>query len=387
MTGVLIVGSGVAGATAALTLRAEGYTGPVTVIGAESGLPYRRTALSKDLLGADLSAERIRLQKPGVWAARDIDVVGGVAAVDVDPGARTLTLNDGRRLPYRALILATGGRPLRPDWLDEEVPSLRTLADAERIRATIREHGGVVVIGGGLIGLELAASVAAAGLPAVVLEAGDRVLGRVVPAEVSEVVAAVHRDRGVRVHCGARVVSADPSGAVLADGTRIAGAVVAALGMVPNIGPARSAGAAVQRRGIVVDECLRTTVDGIYAAGDVATGGAADGEHWFGAQDQGAAVARSVLADFAGESAPVYAQVPRAWTTQYDLTLQMVGAPTADGEVAIDGDLAAGSATVTVTGPAGLLGAVTVGRAAAARELRARLAAGLEATGALGSTV
>lgn len=387
MTGVLIVGSGVAGATAALTLRAEGYTGPVTVIGAESGLPYRRTALSKDLLGADLSAERIRLQKPGVWAARDIDVVGGVAAVDVDPVARTLTLNDGRRLPYRALILATGGRPLRPDWLDEEVPSLRTLADAERIRATIREHGGVVVIGGGLIGLELAASVAAAGLSAVVLEAGDRVLGRVVPAEVSDAVAAVHRDRGVRVHCGARVVSADPSGAVLADGTRVAGAVVAALGMVPNIGPARSAGAAVQRRGIVVDECLRTTVDGIYAAGDVATGGAADGEHWFGAQDQGAAVARSVLADFAGESAPVYAQVPRAWTTQYDLTLQMVGAPTADGEVSIDGDLAAGSATVTVTGPAGLLGAVTVGRAAAARELRARLAAGLEATGALGSTV
>ena len=380
MTGVVIVGSGVAGATAAQTLRAEGCTGPVTVVGAEAGHPYRRTALSKDLLAADLSVERIRLQKPEFWADRDITFVSGVAVTDVDPDARTVTLSDGRALGYRALILATGGRPIRPAWLHDDVPSLRTVADAERIRATITDRGGLVVIGGGLIGLELAASTAAAGLPVTVLEAGEKVLSRVVPPAVADYLADLHRDRGVQVRCGARVVTADPSGADLDDGTRVTGAVVAALGMVPNVAAAQSAGALVERSGIVVDSCLRTSVDGIYAAGDVATGGAADGEHWFGAMDQGAAVARSVVADLDGRPAPVYAEVPRAWTMQYGVNIQMVGAPTADGEVAIDGDLADGSATITVTGPDGLLGAVTVGRAAAARELRARIAAGLGST-------
>lgn len=388
MTGVVIVGSGVAGATAAQTLRADGYTGPVTVVGAEAGHPYRRTALSKDLLGADLSVERIRLQKPEFWADRDITFVSGVAVTDVDPDARTVTLSDGRSRAYRALILATGGRPIRPAWLRDDVPSLRTVADAERIRATITDRGGLVVIGGGLIGLELAASAAAAGLPVTVLEAGEKVLGRVVPPAVADYVADLHRARGVQVRCGARVISADASGADLDDGTRVTGAVVAALGMAPNVAAAQSAGTLVEPSGIVVDPCLRTSVDGIYAAGDVATGGAACGEHWFGAMDQGAAVARSVVADLDGRPAPVYDEVPRAWTMQYGVNIQMVGAPTADGAVAIDGDLADGSATITVTGPDGLLGAVTVGRAAAARELRARIAAGLVFQhGALGSTV
>ncbi|GAA3949936.1 NAD(P)/FAD-dependent oxidoreductase [Gordonia caeni] len=381
--GAVIVGSGVAGATAAQTLRAEGFAGPVTIVGGEPGLPYRRTALSKDLLGADLRPDRISLLKPAAWADKEIEILGGTRVLDVDAPRRTVDLDDGTTLAYRVLVLATGGQPIRPAWLEEDVLALRTVGDAERIRSAINSSGALVVIGGGLIGLELAASAAAAGHAVTVLEAADRVMNRVVPPEVSEFVESLHRDNGVDVRCGSRVVRAGADGVELEDGSTVRGTVVAAVGMAPEVGLAAGVGVRVSDGGIVVDEALRTDVSGIYAAGDAVvvsdplTGDPARCEHWFGALDQGAVVARSIIADLAGEPAPVYAEVPRAWTVQYGVNVQIVGRPTAAGEVLVDGSLAERSATVTVTGPGGLLGAVTVGRAAAARTLRAQIAAGL----------
>ncbi|MEZ5213293.1 FAD-dependent oxidoreductase [Gordonia sp. PP30] len=384
--GVVIVGSGVAGATAAQTLRADGYDGPVTVVGAEPGLPFRRTALSKDLLAADLSPERIALQKPAFWAEKDIEIRGGTTVVDVDPAARSVRLSDGTALGYRALILATGGQPIRPDWLADDVPALRTVADAERIRGAIVESGSLVVIGGGLIGLELAASAAAAGHRVTVLEAGDRPMSRVVPPVLSGFLADLHAAHGVDLRLRSAVVRATAGEVELADGTVVHGTVIAALGMTPDVALAAAAGAEAGRGGVVVDPSLRTGVAGVYAAGDLAavpdprSGEPMRCEHWFGALDQGAAVARTVLADLAGTPAPVFAEVPRAWTVQYGVNVQLVGRPAGEGEVAVDGDLAPAadgrpSATVRVSGPEGLRGAVTVGRAAAARELRAEIAA------------
>lgn len=382
--GVVIVGGGVAGATAAQTLRAEGYSGPVTILGAEPGLPFRRTALSKDLLAADLRPERIALRKPEAWAADEVEIRSGATVLGIDPVSSTVRLDDGSKLGYTALILATGAVPIRPDWLGEDVPVLRTLADAERIRAAIEaDSGPLVLIGGGLIGLELAASAAAAGRAVTVVEAADRVLDRVAPQPISDFVAELHRSHGVQLRLGSRVIAADAQQVRTDDGAVLRGTVVAALGVAPDTALARTAGLATGPAGIVVDGALRTDVAGVYAAGDCAavpdprTGEPARGEHWFGALDQGAAVARSVLADLAGAPAPVYAEVPRAWTVQYGVNLQFAGWPTADGEVVVDGELTVDGkpeATLTVSGPRGPIGAVTVGRAAAVRELRTRIA-------------
>ncbi|MGB3301305.1 NAD(P)/FAD-dependent oxidoreductase [Gordonia sp. (in: high G+C Gram-positive bacteria)] len=386
--GIVIVGSGTAGATAATTLRARGFDGPVTVIGAEPGLPYRRTALTKDLLAADLSEARIALAKPESWAEKKIDVRGGVRVTAIDPQARTVTLDDGSALGYRALILATGGQPVRPAWLND-VATLRTRDDALAIRDRLRESERLVVIGGGLIGLELAASAAAHGMQVSVVEASNRVVGRVVPPVVSDYFASLHASHGVRLRTGTAASSVDAARVQLEDGTMLVGTVVAAIGALPDVALADSAGVSVGPTGIEVNASLATDVPGIYAAGDAAalpdlrTGQPARGEHWFGATDQGKAVALSVLADLAGEPAPSFVDVPRAWTIQYGVNVQMVGWPAEDGEISIDGSVADGDATVFTHVDGALVGAVTIGRAAAARAARAEITEAL----ALGSTV
>ena len=381
--GVVIVGAGTAGVTAAATLRAEGYDGPVTLLGAEPGLPYRRTALSKDLVSADLSEGRISLKKPDFWAAEQIDVRGGVRVADIDSAAQTVRLDDGSSIGYRALILATGGQPIRPSWLDPSVPTLRTRDDALAIRDDLDQSQRLVVIGGGLIGLELAASAAAHGMSATVVEACGNVAGRVMPPVVADYLAELHVANGVWLRTASAADSATSRRVQLADGVQLVGTVVAAVGARPDTALAESVGAEVCEHGVVVDATLATGVAGVYAAGDVAalpdlrTGEPCRGEHWFGATDQGAAVARSVLADFAGTPAPSFAEVPRAWTIQYGVNLQMVGWPTASDDVRVEGSLADGDALVTTHVDGVVIGAVAVGRAAAARACRSEIAAGL----------
>ncbi|MGB3698309.1 MAG: FAD-dependent oxidoreductase [Gordonia sp. (in: high G+C Gram-positive bacteria)] len=385
--GVVIVGAGTAGVTAATTLRTQGYSGPVTLLGAEAGLPYRRTALSKDLLGADLSTERIALQKPDSWRARSIDVRGGVRVVAVDPEARVVRLDDGSDLGYRALVLATGGRPVRPPWLDAEVATLRTREDALAIREELHRSQRLVVIGGGLIGLELAASAASHGLLASVVEGTGRVASRVMPRVVSDYLAALHVENGVWMRIGSPAESANARRVQLTCGKQLVGTVVAAMGAAPDTALAESAGVRTGPAGIEVDATLATDVDGIFAAGDAAalpdprTGVAARGEHWFGATDQGRAVAQSVQAYLEGRPAQAFVDVPRAWTVQYGVNMQMVGWPAEAGEVQVDGSLDDRDATVTTRVGGVLVGAVTVGRrAGVAAELRSQIAATLGST-------
>ncbi|GAA2369171.1 MULTISPECIES: NAD(P)/FAD-dependent oxidoreductase [Gordonia] len=381
--GVVVVGAGTAGVTAAATLRAEGYDGPVTLIGAEPGTPYRRTALSKDLLGADLSESRIALQKPDFWASRGIDIRTRVSVTAIDTAARTVALDDGTRLDYRALVLATGGRPIRPSWLAADVPALRTRDDAIAIRDGLNDSQRLVVIGGGLIGLELAASAAAHGMSATVVEAGGRVASRVMPAVVSDYLQRLHEGNGVRLHLGSAAHSATSERVQLSGGAELAGTVVAAIGASPEVALAAAAGVPTGPAGIVVDSTLATEVPGVFAAGDAAgppdlrTGRPARGEHWFGATDQGRAVAQSVLAGLRGEPAAPFVEVPRAWTVQYGVNVQMVGWPTAEGEVELDGSIDDADATVRTVVDGELVGAVTIGRAAAARACRSEIAAAL----------
>ncbi|GAA1482620.1 FAD-dependent oxidoreductase [Gordonia sinesedis] len=377
-TPVVIAGTGIAGITAAETLRGNGFTGPITVFGGEPDLPYRRTALSKDLVGADVSIDKIALRKPEFWADKGIEVRAGVGITDVDAAKRTVTGSDGSTTQYRALILATGGAPILPGWMDQ-VPSLRTRGDAEAIKALIGSTQEFSVIGGGLIGLELAASGAAAGYQVSVYERDDQLMGRVVPDVVSDFLLELHRAHGVTVHLGAQVAEAAANQLVLADGTRRETTVIAAMGMCPETGLAAAAGADTTPVGVLVDDCLRTTVPGVYAAGDVAalphpiTGDAGRAEHWMAATEQGRTVAATVIADLADEPADPHRDVPLAWTIQYGTNIQIVGWPTLGDRMEIDGSVADADATIRIFDEHGLIGGIAIGRPKDGRTIRSEI--------------
>ncbi|MGW0036890.1 NAD(P)/FAD-dependent oxidoreductase [Gordonia sp. NPDC003376] len=380
----VIAGAGIAGMTAAETLRANGFPGEITVIGSEPGLPYRRTALSKDLMRADLSADRIALRTQSQWADRQITLRTGLTVEHIDPDRRVVLLDDGTTLHCDVLILATGGAANTTGG-DDAAMTLRTRADAERIRAAIADRGALRVIGAGLIGLELAASAAAAGYPVDVHERADRVMERVVPEPVSAMLAELHCDNGVRLHRdnGVRLHRDTDIPAASA-----APALVEALGIRPDVRAAETAGIAVTGAGILVDDRLRAGIDGgcatgIYAAGDVAapphplTGEPTRTDNWMAATEQGRAAALSAIADLDGLPAPAYTGVPLAFTVQYGTNLQIVGWPGGSGpdrRIEVDGDLRAHDATVRVFTGSTLIGGVTVGRPREGRALQQEIA-------------
>ncbi len=376
---VVIVGSGIAGITAAESLRAAGFTGAVTVIGEEPALPYRRTALSKDLLAADLSDDKIRLRKPEFWAERDIEIVTDCAIAEIDADAREAVAGDGRRFAYDALVLATGGRPRAVDAVDPAVPTLRHHADALTLQERLAGQP-VVVIGGGLIGLEIAASAAAAGSPVTVLEAAPSVLTRVMPDEVAAALIDLHSQHGVQIHTGVEIAQATPDTVTTTDGAGFAGVVISAIGMVPSTALAEGAGVTVGPAGVTVDEDLRTDVSGVYAAGDVAarphprTGEPTRAEQWMTATEHGKLVATTIAADLGldAERADV-PRVPLAWTVHYGRNVQLVGWPGAADRIEVDGDIADFDATVRCYDGDDLVGAVCLGRPAAGRALRTEI--------------
>ncbi|MFT4201121.1 NAD(P)/FAD-dependent oxidoreductase [Gordonia sp. (in: high G+C Gram-positive bacteria)] len=383
---VVIVGGGVAGITAAETLRTLGHTGPITVIGDEPHLPYRRTALSKDLLAADLSSEKIRLRKPEFWADRDITIVTGTTVDSIDADRRGVVCGDGAAVDYDALVLATGGRPRTVDAVDDAVPTLRHHADAMALQQRLAD-GPVVIIGGGLIGLEIAASAAAAsGNPVTVLEAAPSVLTRVMPEQVAAAIVDLHRANGVGIVTGVDLASATPDAVHTADGVVHRGAVVSAIGMVPDTRLAQSAGASIGPAGIVVDDRLRTDVPGVYAAGDVAarphpvTGEPARAEQWMTATEHGKLVAATIAGDLGLETsgATPVSPIPLAWTIHYGRNVQLVGWPGSAERIEVDGAIDDFDATVRCYRGDDLVGAVCLGRAAAGRALRTEIAEALD---------
>lgn len=384
---VVIVGTGVAGITAAESLRANGFDGSITVFGDEPHLPYRRTALSKGIVVGDLSDAGITLRPPTYWTDRGIDIVTSARVVDVDPRARRVRLADRSEVAYDSLVLATGGRARRLPGAASAVPSLRTRDDVDRIRAALDE-GPVVIVGGGLIGTEIAAAVASSGdgTRVSIVEAAPSLLSRVVPTVIADDVVDLHRAHGVHIHTSAQIASADAGGVTLADGTRLAGTVISAIGMEPEVGPANAAGLSTGTAGIVVDDALRTSTAGIYAAGDVAarphplTGTPVRAEQWLTATEHGRLVAMTIATDLGSAPSGVPApRVPLAWTMQYGTNVQIVGWPAAGARVVLDVD--GSCTTATCFDEDRLVGAVCMGRGGAARQIRDEIEATLRPAG------
>ncbi|MGW4365865.1 NAD(P)/FAD-dependent oxidoreductase [Nocardia takedensis] len=370
---VVIVGTGVAGATAAETLRKEGFAGSVVLVGDDPAEPYRRPMVSKELLAGSAPAAKARLKPSPFWAEMTIELRQAVAAVGLDTAAARVEFDDGTDLVYDALILATGGRPRRLDPLFADAHTLRHLHDVAPVRAALDEVAAtgtvpsVLVVGGGLVGMEAAAAARAAGAEVTVLEAAPRVLERVLPEAISAEVARLHERHGVAVHVGVRVDRVERENGrtrvTAADGRAwTADAVIVAVGMTPNTELAVGAGLWVDD-GIVVDEYCATSAVGVFAAGDVARlpnrilGGDQRIEHWNHAQAHGAAAARAVL----GGTQP-YEEVPWCWTSQFGRTFQIAGWPGAGTELIVRGDVGAGSFIALAVAGDRLVGALGAGR-------------------------
>nr|WSX19246.1 FAD-dependent oxidoreductase [Streptomyces tubercidicus] len=333
-TAFLIAGAGLAGAKAAETLRAEGFDGPLVLLGDERERPYERPPLSKGYLLGTSEKEKVYVHPPQWYAEHDVDLRLGRTVSAIDPAAHEVTLADGSRLGYAKLLLATGSTPRRlpvPGADLDGVHYLRRLADSERLQEVNRSASRIVVIGAGWIGLETAAAARTAGVEVTVLEAAPLPLLRVLGPEVARIFATLHTDHGVELRGGAQVAEiTGTNGAVdgvrLADGSLIgADAVIVGVGITPNTEPAAAAGLKVDN-GIVVDERLRSSHPDIFAAGDVANayhpllGRHLRVEHWANALHQPKTAAQAML-----DQDVRYDRLPYFFTDQYDLGMEYTG--------------------------------------------------------------
>lgn len=378
MGGIVIVGAGECGARAAFALREKGYEGAITLIGAEPHLPYERPPLSKDGLKEEIQPKYVADAER--YATAGIDVLTDSPVKAIDRAAKHVELMDGGSITYDRLLLTTGARARTIPGIDngfERVRTLRTHADAEAIRRELVPGRKLAIIGGGFIGLELAATARRLGLDVVLIEGLPRILSRGVPAEIATVVAERHRAEGVDIRCDTKIdrIDTDESGVsiLLADGQAVdADFLVVGIGATPNTELAEAAGLVVDN-GIAVDATLRTSDPDIFAAGDCCSyplrhygDRRVRLEAWRNAQDQGTLVAGNLLgADEAITSVPWF------WSDQYDLTLQIAGL--ADGAATtVRRDLADGAFILFHLDAAGrLLAASGIGPGnAVARDIR-----------------
>jgi len=353
--GVVIVGGGQAGFQVAASLRAEGYAGAVRLIGAETHPPYQRPPLSKGLLLGKMERERLLFRQPAFYEAQGIELVLGETVLAIDRGAKAVTTSTGRVLAYEALVIATGTRvrplPVPGTELDG-VLYLRTLDESEDLAQRIAAAERVVVIGGGFIGLEVAAAARMLGRQVTVLEAVDRLMGRAVAPVISAFYADLHRGRGVELALNAKIERLEGAdGRVtavrMADGaSHPADLVVIGIGVLPNVELAAAAGLACAD-GILVDAHGRASDPAIFAAGECTShpnrfaGGRVRLESVQNAVDQAKAVAAALL----GKDQP-YDEVPWFWSDQYEVKLQMVGISKGHDAQALRGDLAFGRFSV-----------------------------------------
>ncbi|MDQ0561543.1 3-phenylpropionate/trans-cinnamate dioxygenase ferredoxin reductase subunit [Rhizobium mesoamericanum] len=333
MTSIVIIGAGECGGRAALSLRDRGFVGEVTLIGAEDHPPYERPPLSKD--GIVAGADPRFIATADDYAEKRIDLRLGAHASLLDRINRVVELADGSRVPFTKLLLATGARARSLPGADSSrVLSLRTHRDALRIREHLKSDSRLAILGGGFIGLELAASARRLGASVVLLEGLARILSRGVPAAVAEAVAARHAAEGVEIICNARMETLNTldNGVrlTLSDGRSIeADILVVGIGSVPNVELAADAGLVVEN-GVAVDRHLQTSDPDIWAAGDCCSFPLAHHanrrvrlESWRSAQEHAAIAAANLL----GGSESVSA-VPWFWSDQYDLTLEVAGLST-----------------------------------------------------------
>ncbi|WP_291742640.1 FAD-dependent oxidoreductase [Bauldia sp.] len=331
--GIVVVGGGHGGSQAVASLRAEGYEGPLTLVSAESDIPYQRPPLSKAFL-KEAGHELLPLRPASFYEKNDVTLMLDTKALAIDRAARQLRLAGDRLLPFDRLVLAPGSRARMPpiDGIDHDgVLSLRNAGDARQIRDRLDKAGDVVVVGGGFIGLEIAATARLLGKTVTVLEAADRLMGRVVAPEISAHFLSLHRGWGSDIRLDTpigRVIGEGRSVAAVetASGDRIAAdMVVIGIGVLPNVELGQDAGLATDN-GIVVNALMETGAPEILALGDCAAF-----DHWElgrrvrlesvqNAVDQAKTAARTIV----GRPAP-FREVPWFWSDQGDVKLQMVG--------------------------------------------------------------
>jgi 3-phenylpropionate/trans-cinnamate dioxygenase ferredoxin reductase subunit len=343
---VVIIGAGLAGASAAFALREAGFEGAVTLLGDERHQPYERPPLSKGYLRGEEPAEKAHVRPAVDYADASIALRLGAHAVTIDRTDHQVRLADGSQLPYDRLLLATGASARNLPVPGADLPgvmTLRTLDDADAIRTAAARAEQVVVVGGGWIGSEVAASLRQLGHHVMLIINGSVPLERVLGREVGAIYGQLHRDNGVELRPG-RVTGIEGTkrvtGVRLDRGTVLpAQLVVAGVGAVPRLELARRAGLAIAGDGVAVDDQLRTSDDAIFAAGDIAAAWhpryqrRLRVEHWDNAREQGAAAARNLLG--AGEP---YARVPYFYSDQFDLGMEYRGHAPAWDEVVIRGD-------------------------------------------------
>lgn len=374
---VVLVGAGVAALSTCSALRAGGYDGRLTLVGAETHLPYERPPLSKAVLTGTMAVDEVTLRPRSWYADNAIDVLLGSAAVSLDPDDATVGLGDGTRVRGDTVVLATGGtpRPFAPAGTlgdDGPVHLLRTREDAQRLRAALGPGVRVLIVGGGLIGAEVAASATARGCAVTLVDSHALPMEHVVGPVVADVLRSQHVEHGVGVHRAgvASLVRVGPGGPVrveLTTGVTVeTDVLVVGIGITPSVDLAVAAGLDVDH-GVLVDERQRTSHPNVYAVGDVARRTSPAGplppvEHWDGANRGGETAAREIL----GQD-PAPPRAPWFWSDRYGVRLEMVGHRHAGATTVTRGRPDDGGLSVFEVLDGRCVGAVAVGRGADVR--------------------
>lgn len=377
--GIVVLGAGHCGGRAAEWLRRLSFDGRVVLVGAEAWPPYERPPLSKTFLTGAKGFADCRLQDDAFYAEQGIELVTGAPATAIDPTAKQVTIGGGTKLAYDKLLIATGAIPRRlslPGSNLDGVFTLRDRVDSEAIRAALRPGARLAVVGGGFIGLEVAASARSLGAEVVVLEAADQLLGRGVPPEVAGDVSAVHREHGVEIRLNAQVTGflgeSDVRGVTMADGQCVdATAVVVGIGVRPETSLAEACGIQSDD-GILAGADCATERDDIFVAGDAARalnaryGRRIRLESWQNAEQQAEIAARAMLGQHSQ-----WSSVPWVWSDQYEWNLQVAGFP-ADGERTVTrGNVSDGKVVHFALQDDQLIGAAALGQGmSAAKDLR-----------------
>ncbi|MDB5630496.1 MAG: Phenylpropionate dioxygenase ferredoxin reductase subunit [Tardiphaga sp.] len=363
---IVIAGAGQAGGRASEALRAAGFAGAITMIGEETHYPYERPQLSKQFL-SDRTSQVAYLRSADAWrGVLDIDVITGHAIVDCDARKRIVATRDGRHFPYDRLLIATGTQPRRIRAIEgtsARIQYLRSVEDALALRESLHSQSRVVVLGGGVIGLEAACAAAKQGCDVTVVEGEARLLARAFPKIISDFVEAKHRAHGVKFVFGETVVSGIDNGVRLSNGGELAADILlVGIGVEPSTAVAEQLGLTI-RGGIEVDAFGRTADPAIYSAGDVALQWshchqrAMRIETWANAQNQAACVAGNMIG-----IAREYVDPPWFWTDQYDLNIQVVGDPTR-GDHVVRGDVGSGRFSLIALRDGAVAGAVSINAA------------------------
>ena len=344
-TTFVIVGAGMAGGKAAETLREEGFDGRIVLLGAEPERPYERPPLSKDYLRGEAERSGVYLQEDAGWyAENDVELRASTSVASLDVEGRAVVLEGGERIDYDALLLTTGAEPKRLPIAGADLAGvhlLRTFEDSDALRAVLDAGGKLVVVGAGWIGCEVAASARQRGMEVTVVEPQSVPLEGVLGPELGAFYRDVHLDHGVDLRLGDGIEAIEGSGR--AERVRTSGgaeldcdAVVVGVGVAPRT--ALADGVLDVDNGILVDAGLRTSAEGVYAAGDVANHdhplfGRLRVEHWANALEQGPAAARAML----GQDV-TYERVPYFFSDQYDVGMEYAGYSRPDDEVVFRGD-------------------------------------------------